>query len=220
VDLERKSLLEDNGFRVGQVGGITPEGLQSLLTSDRSCANPRRIQLHAGKPARLVLGPTAAQCSFQMVRDGAPVNITLEQAQATVEVVPSLAKDGRVKLTFVPQVQHGEAAQLIRPAEDHSGFMLQMERPTERYPSLAWEVTLAPNEYVVVGARFDQAQTLGHSCFVRIDEPRPVQRVLVIRTSRAEPEATSPVVGGEGFAPQALPLATQASWSVVRGTAP
>src|SRR5688572_25631778 len=43
VVLERKAVLADNGFRVGQVGGITPAGLHDLLTSERSCANPRRL---------------------------------------------------------------------------------------------------------------------------------------------------------------------------------
>src|SRR5437870_10332225 len=37
VPLERKAVLEENGFRVGQIGGQTPVGLQALLTSERSC---------------------------------------------------------------------------------------------------------------------------------------------------------------------------------------
>src|SRR5947199_266853 len=31
VTLERKAVLEENGFRVGQVGGLPPAGLQALL---------------------------------------------------------------------------------------------------------------------------------------------------------------------------------------------
>jgi hypothetical protein len=38
VALESKAVLEDNGFRIGQIGGITPAELQTLLTSERSCA--------------------------------------------------------------------------------------------------------------------------------------------------------------------------------------
>src|SRR5437879_3678835 len=49
VDLEKKGVLEDNGFRIGQVGGLTPRGLAELLRSEQSCANPRRIQIKGGK---------------------------------------------------------------------------------------------------------------------------------------------------------------------------
>src|ERR1700691_3698612 len=34
VSLDNKAILQDNGFRIGQVGGLTPAGLQALLTSD------------------------------------------------------------------------------------------------------------------------------------------------------------------------------------------
>ena len=40
---ERKALLEDNGFRVAQVGGNLPDGLLRLLEAGRSCVDPRRF---------------------------------------------------------------------------------------------------------------------------------------------------------------------------------
>src|SRR5262249_20002515 len=57
LPLDHKALLEENGFRVAQVGGVLPSGLQTLLTSKRSCPDPRQIQQHADKPRRLSLGP-------------------------------------------------------------------------------------------------------------------------------------------------------------------
>src|SRR5205085_9550383 len=47
VALEHKAVLEDNGFRVGTLGGITPVKFQELITSDRSCVNPQEKKLHA-----------------------------------------------------------------------------------------------------------------------------------------------------------------------------
>src|SRR5262245_20577897 len=73
VALESKALVEDNGFRIGQIGGITPAGLQMLLTSEKSCAHPRRLRLHAGKATRLILGPDMPLCRFQNQRDGRAV---------------------------------------------------------------------------------------------------------------------------------------------------
>src|SRR6267378_3848393 len=41
IPLERKACLEEAGFRIGQVNGLNPSGLQSLLTSERSCVSAR-----------------------------------------------------------------------------------------------------------------------------------------------------------------------------------
>jgi hypothetical protein len=219
VALEHRAVLEDNGFRVGQVGGMAPPDLQNLLTSEKSLANARRLTARAGEPKQLPLGAPAAQCHFQIQREGAPVVVALEQAEYTFEVLSSLTPDGRTRLHFTPVIPHGRTEQMIRPATDRSGLMLATEKPAERYPEFGWDVTLAPNEYAVIGARYDQPQTMGHRYFVRPDETVPVQRVLVIRTSRAAP--VEPAPGAEGPTAQAPPLASQASWSVVaRGTAP
>jgi hypothetical protein len=215
VALESRAVLEDNGFRIGQIGGITPGELQTLLTSERSCISPRRLQLHAGKPTQVVLGPTAPACEFRIARDGIQVPVALNKAQCTLELVPSLAKDGHISLRFLPQVQHGDSALLPKPAPDFSGWMFQQERPTERYPALGWDVTLAANEYIVIGGRLDRPHTLGHQCFVRTDEQMPVQRLLVIRTARLTPEVQQ-ATAENGYA--APPLACQAAYSTARGT--
>src|SRR5262249_57457801 len=49
VPLERKPLLEENGFRVGQLGGNTPARVLTLLPSQHSTVNPRRLLLHSGQ---------------------------------------------------------------------------------------------------------------------------------------------------------------------------
>lgn len=224
VALERLAKLEDNGLRVCQLSGITPARLQALLTSARSCANPHRLHLRAGKPVTLSLGPPAAQCGFQMHQDDQPIDIALEQAEYLVKIVPSLTSEGKTRLQFTPQIRHGEAVPEPVPAPDRSGFVLQFQRPIETFAALTWEVTLAPNEYVVVGGQADQPQTLGYQCFVRRDEPVPVQRLLVIRTSRQAPGVTpdaSFLSGEEEPSPSKTPaLALQAAWTTARGSAP
>jgi hypothetical protein len=214
IALDSKAILEDNGFRIGQIGGITPVELQSLLTSERSCANPRRIQLRAGKSTVLELGPEMGECRFQLAKDGEPSPVTMPHAQPTLEIHPSLTEDGRTRLRFVPIVQHGDANLIPKPAPDRSGWLLVQERPSQRYSELAWEVTLAPNEYLVVGGRFDRPETLGHQCFLRRDEATPVQRLLVIRTGRSLQEVQPPIASGQ---PKAPPLACQATWTKARG---
>ncbi len=222
IALESKEALANNGFRTGQTGGITPPGLQELLSSPRSCPHPRRVQCHAGKSLTLDLGPERAVLRLQLQRDGAETPVTLEEAQCTLEVIPTLAADGRIRLHFEPQVQHGRVNLLPQPSADHTGWVLKSDRPTERYPAMSWEVTLAANEYVVVGGRLDLPQSLGHQSFLCRDERVPVQRLLVIRTGRSSAPADEPVglMAPPDCVPRSPSLASQAAFtrSTARGS--
>ncbi len=221
VAADRRAVIEDNGFRVGQVGGITPAGLQARLTSDRTCVNPQRLRLCSGKPTAVPLGPPLPHCRFQLRLDGNTVPVEFERAECFLVIVPTLTADGRTRLQFTPEVRSGLPGQFYRPAADRSGWVVQDDRAPERYPALAWEVTLAVNEYVAVGTRFDRPQTLGHACFVRT-EPTPRQRILVIRTGRPAPPVTlAPGETAEELAShRSPPLALQAALSCTAAPSP
>ncbi|HKB41069.1 MAG TPA: hypothetical protein VKD72_31870 [Gemmataceae bacterium] len=225
VPLETKALLEDNGFRVGEVGARPPQELLELLTEKRTNPNPHRLALRAGKEGRpLELGASRAKAVFQLYQGEPGVTVELEQAQCSLLVVPTLGENGQTKLTFTPQVQHaGKGLMPWRPRADRSGWALQLQQPTEAYPALGWEVSLASGEFLLVGARYDRPDTLGHLAFVRPDEPVPVQRLLVIRTDRPGLGLNfSPSLDGaeRKLSSRPPPLALQASWSSVRGVAP
>jgi hypothetical protein len=217
IPTDHKFALEQNGFRVGQVGGLPPPELLALLTSERSCIDPRLVRLHVGITKQLLLGPALPSCHFQIEQDGRQDDLALEQAQIMLEVVPSLAENGQIRLHFTPQVEHGERKLVPCAAEDRSGMVLRPERAMNRYSALGWDITLAPNEYVVIGARIERPQSLGYQGFIRADEAQPVQRLLVIRTSRTAPDAPDDL---DEVLQRSPPVASQASWSAVRGSAP
>lgn len=185
VSLERKAILEEYGFRVGQVGGLIPAGLQTLLTSERSCIKPNRWYLHAGRSTTLPVGPTMSACRFIIDQDGEEVPISFDQAECGFKVVPYIEKDGRIRLHFLPQIRHGETVMTPRAAEDGSGYGLFAEKPLKAFHNLAFDVTLDLNQLLIVGAHAARHDTLGHAWFVRPDEEQPVQRLLVIRACRA-----------------------------------
>jgi hypothetical protein len=184
VAVERQGLLEDNGFRVGQVGGIPPAGLQERLTSQRSCVDSRRFRLHAGTSTPINLGNTISRCHFQVHQSTDGEVVALEHADCALLVVPSLTADGKTRLNFTPQIQSGKPEKFYGVAPGRAGWVVEEQRPTAQYAALDWEVTLDVNEYVVIGARFDHPETLGHAFFVRGGEPAPKQLLLVVRTSR------------------------------------
>jgi hypothetical protein len=182
IPLERKAYLEEAGFRIGQVNGLNPSGLQTLLTSDRSCVIHRRQFTRAGNPALLPLGPAMARCRVEPA--GSSEALEFEQADCLMQITPTAAPDNRLHLHCVPRIRHGETELVTRPVVDGSVYSLVPEKPIKDFDDLAFDVTLEINQYLVIGARSDRVGTLGWRCFWRGDEPVPAQRLLVLRTCR------------------------------------
>jgi hypothetical protein len=217
VAMERKVVLEENGFRIGQVGGITPAKLQALLTAEAGRTNRRRHYIHTNDPAVVPLGPAAPNFRFQVRQEATLALVSLERAECVLSIVPSIKSGGVVRLRVTPQIRHGESRLAPAAATDNSGWILQEQRPTESYADLAWEIAVTPGQYLVIGGRPDQPDSLGYQCFFRPDQS--VQRLLVIRASRSAPEQDSESEPDSEHPPgQALPLALQAARTTVRGT--
>lgn len=220
VDLERKTALDDNGFRVGLIGGMVPAGLLAMLTSDKSCADPHRLQLRAGHPTPVVLGGERARCCFALHQGERATPVEFANAVCQFEIVPSLADAGRVTLRFTPQIKHGAQSREPKAVRDASGerrWDMLAQQPTEPYEQLSWEVTIAPEDYVVIGTRLDPDDSLGRCFFLNTESSKSIQRLLVIRSGRAAPDATPDDAAPGKVVP---PLALQASWGTFRGTGP
>ncbi len=218
VNFERKPILEDNGFRAGQVGGQPPPGLQALLNSARTCIEPHRRYLHAGKPATIELGRAWSHCSFTLRQDGRETPVVLDGARCTLEVLPTLTDDGRTTLRFTPVVKHGQKTMEPKVVKTKSGehnWEMMESEPAETYEWMSWEMTAAPNEFLVIGAALEPYDSLARRSFV-YDEGAPrVQRLLVIRTWRAPLEKSADASTG-----RVAPLAMQAGWTTARGALP
>jgi hypothetical protein len=220
VPLERKDVLAENGVRIAQLGGLLPPEFLSLLTSERSNPNPRRHQIRAGQPITLAIGPVREQSAIRVcAAQSEQTQRILKNGQFEIAVTPSLADDSKVRLSFTPQVRLGEAKLVIKPADDGSGWTCQEQPVSDKYKELTWETTLAPGAYLLVGCWFERAQTFGSECFIRVDEARPVQRLLVLRASRQQQESLGEATaeaGLEDASSRALPIALQASGMAAR----
>jgi hypothetical protein len=219
VGLEHKSALDDNGFRIGVIGGLLPADLLALLTSNRSCVDPHRVQLRAGGSTPIALGPEHACCTFTLHADGEGVPVKLDNAQCLLQVEPVPADGGRTTLRFTPVVKHGAAKREPRVVREVSGeyrWDMEVQQAAESYGSLSWEVTVAPGEYVVIGTRLDRDETPGQMFFLDTESAKPKQRLLVIRSGHNLPEQSP----GEPGSRRSAPLALQAGWRSARGTSP
>jgi hypothetical protein len=121
-------------------------------------------------------------------------------------------------------VEHGEQIPNYRPDDNLSGWVREVERPSKNFANLSWETTLGPNQYIVVGARFDQRQSLGFASFVQTDPSNPVQRLLVIRAARLGGNSSDPdgddVMDDKVQSSRSPVLAVQAQtpWTAVRAS--
>jgi hypothetical protein len=182
VALEHKAAIDDNGFRVGLVGGVRPTEFDELLRSPRSNPGGHWYQMRAGHAKVVTLGGPRPVCEFRLVADGQPGQVrTIEKARCALQITPTLTADGAVKLAFLPQVQHGSRPVWLAPIVGDEPAI-----PADAFPAVGWEVTVAAGEFIVVGAQFDKSDTLGHACFVDTDGVKPVQRLLAIRAVRPE----------------------------------
>lgn len=221
VALDRKALLDDNGFRVGQFGEVMPARLQNLLGSNRTCAAKYRHQIHPGDPLTIALGPDRAQCAFEIHQDRQQVPVTLADAQCCFRIVASITRDGSTRLHVTPLIRHGARQTQLRATPAHDGVMVDEQRPAEDYKSLGWDMTLAANQFVIIGTRYDRSNTLGYNCFFRPDEARPVQRLLVIWPGRSPAVSTNSTASGIDTPHRGVPtIAEQAAGTVFRSQAP
>lgn len=199
---ENKARLEDNGFRVGVVGGIPPAALLDLLMSPRTNPNPHQWQRKAGDPRLLTLASLESECRIQISQDGNLMERTFEAAQFGLQITPGIRGES-FTLKFAPQIQHGKNGMWPTP-DGAGGWAMQGQRAVEQFPAMQFEVTLSGSEYVIVAPR-EKSGTLGSACFAPAKD-RPRQLALVIRASRPSSATSGPPVGPE----RAPPLASQA----------
>ena len=216
VDLDRRGALEENGLRLGQLVGAPPSHFQQLLLSKRFCSNPQAMIFPAGKTVPIWLSATMPQSMFDFVQGRARKEILLDQARYGLDVTAHFASDGRTRLTFTPKVENGEPLLPFHAAPERSTWELRIEKAARTFPELSWEVTLGPNQYLLVGSRIDRQRTLGVTAFTQIEGDLGVQRLLVIRNCRSVTanEAHENTATGLIARDKAPPLALQATLPV------
>ncbi len=211
---ERHALLMENGIRVGHLTGNPPYQFLNLSRTSDAVIKPMEYTIATNEAKPLPLNGPLAEAIFQAyVEIGAkPGQFTIKDAETAMNVTAAV-ENGKVKLTLEPRVQHGSRQVGWKPTTDATGFTWLDQKTQERFPNLKFEVTLAPEEYLIVGPSSVPARTLGGACFMSVSDHAARMRVLVIQASQF---ANLPVTGKKG--PPVI--AAQASMPLVRGQRP
>ena len=219
IDPGKRGILDDNGFRVGQLVGAPPLPLQKLLLSPKSCTNTRGRSFPAGKAAPIVFSAIEAQMSYEIVHGGQRTEIVLEQARFGFDVTARFTVEGTV-LSFTPRVEHGAPALPFEAVPERSTWELRVEKSARKHAELTWEALLGANQYLIIGGRMDRERTLGQVAFAPADNGNEMQRLLVIRNCRATaPVQAESTVTEDAPADRTMPLALQAALPAPRGKA-
>ncbi len=186
---EARVLFSENGLKAGVLAGALPPQFQAILESDAEAISARRMTFGMRKDEVLPTSGAQTRCEFQLLTDlaGKRSAVVFEQTRCGVQVRPEAAGHTRVKVTCEPQIQYGERRTWLRPSEDGTGFVKHEEIPLARYPALAFDTALGPNEYLLIGWDVTQPDTLGEALFAVRAKGTPHQRVLVIRARQANP---------------------------------
>ncbi|MFO0877020.1 MAG: hypothetical protein U0840_06570 [Gemmataceae bacterium] len=214
VNLETKPILEEHGLRVGQIGGLLPPRLQALMTSKRTCPDPRRLRAESEQPAPVQVGPSQARLAVLVGPGDPPRKLELTDAVCFFEVIPQAERQDGIRLTIRPVIRHGQAKiepRVERDAEGTLRWSVEARDYVEEFPDLHWEMNLNADEYVLIGARLDRTDRLGPAMFLSADGR--TQRLLVLRALRLEHQVIDENLS------QSPPLALQATWTA-RGSRP
>lgn len=187
VPLQQK--LQQHGLRVGLVTGRSDKLLE-LLTSKRFNPDARRgfrqidSPTRTGNSALVTLATGLPVCEFPLhLEDDRTQTVSRSNANCQFQVIPMLDAGGKITLQFTPQIEFEDREKWNR-LDPTVALAVQGNRSTELFSELRWEVTLGPDEYVLVGTRLDRTGSLGHRFLVTTDSERPIQRLVAIRAGR------------------------------------
>jgi hypothetical protein len=213
LSADQAALFAENGLRVGRITGNPPAKFLAIAHGP-DVVRPQEGTVTAGEAKPVALAGPLSEVTFQTISEigTKPGELKLKDAEIALSITPTLSETGKVKLAFEPRVQHGSRQFGWRPTTDSTAFTWLDQKVQERFPTLKAEMTLAPEEFVIIGPTAVPANTLGGAAFVSASEGRPRLRVLVVQVGRLLPGNDSPNPGR-----RAGVVAAQASRPLARG---
>ena len=194
-DLDKKSLLMENGFRVGLIEQTPPQSLRDLIQSPRSCSDPRKIRLMPEVATQIKVGNLREACSFQIENGSGCQEFTLSQAIGMFEIeARHCPEEGKVELGFIPIVRHGKPGLDRKPITEPGGIMrwnTSVQHKEETFKSIGFSQKLGETDYLIISCWVDKEGTLGQKMFADEEGPIAVQRLMVIRTIQTGEDLSS-----------------------------
>jgi hypothetical protein len=196
---EVRGALMKNGFRAGVISGALPLQLESMLSAANqaptSTGNPasapatgqpttapaisrRTLHVLPNQRSELLASDVYERLNLLVREENEGSGHTYFKARCALAVTTTPLGDGRVRMSLVPEVQHGEPRQQYRG--DDGMWRVDSARPKVALEKLAFEVVLAPGQAIVLGARADRPASVGHYFFTEPLDGELEQKLLLI----------------------------------------
>ncbi|MFQ3593936.1 MAG: hypothetical protein SNJ82_12215 [Gemmataceae bacterium] len=214
VGLEQLAQFESNGWRVGRLAAPLPSRLQNLLNSKRNCSGPRRQRAQPDESLRVNLSDQPRKRIVEL-QGKQPRRLELANSLGQLEVTPRWTDDEQLVVRLMPVLTQNDSRPRPTVEETPEGALrlaLDVRKPSEAFPELAFELTLKPGEYLLIGPRGEDRYSVGHALLTEEENGQFFSRWVLLRVVRPRTEEAFTAQG------KAAPLALQAGYSTARGS--
>lgn len=187
--------LAANGFRAGVVGNQIPHSLIKLMdikddtVTDNGVATirldemsntPRVMRANVFSRNRerheIATSNIKEEATVLYYENDTPGGEMYRNVQGVFGMMTEHQGDGRVKVTLIPELQHGEMRQQY--THNVGATMVVMAKPKKTFDSLRCEATLGPGQILVITNVEDQTGNLG-DFFLKDDESDMRHRKII-----------------------------------------
>ncbi|MEO1996141.1 MAG: hypothetical protein ABGZ17_12785 [Planctomycetaceae bacterium] len=184
---EIRDNLNDNGFRVGIVGSVPPQALETLLKRARNAASGvfelprgRRVALLENDTTEIQSSRQFPRCSIETNERNVPTQVRdFEHARCVFRLKAGRHQPGWARLEFQPEIHFGQNR--LRHEAGESSWELKTSQQIHKLFGQKFEVTLNQGEMVVISRSRTNPATPGHHFFVGGQDDDRMQRLLVVR---------------------------------------
>lgn len=188
VDLQTRSRLRSEGFRVGLVGMTPPRSLQRLLglkndlTDAAGTSRPtelvgRQTFLRSGGTTEIQTGMLVSHMEVRLPGESEPVSV--EMAYGVLHAEVERLQDGWINLHLRPELHYGNAQ--LRPVANETEFAYKGGKQIASYRDLEFEVTMNVGEMLIISSDAESSGLLGEKFFVNHEGPRDRRYLVAIR---------------------------------------
>lgn len=204
---ECRRRLWENGLRAGVLAGRVPPALVELLELEgkpvgtnylqqalaldpgrKPKVTRRHLQLRPGTRAEVPTCAAREEIPLFVVDDAGRLSgQTYKQAQPLLALNVVLAPESSVRLTLVPEIQHGLVQRQY--VSDQPGVLrIDAGQKREAFDALRIEALLAPGDMIVVSSVPARLGSLGQHFFAETQPGEGQQKLLVVRLSQTQHE--------------------------------
>lgn len=189
LDAPTLSSLERNGIKFGIAPTDPPRALQAALgmtgemvprdSNEAYGPSGRSVARRSGEELAVDAWSGYSRCEIAINKDGQSETHSYDNARCVYRIRVERVQDGWAQLEFIPEIHHG--AMKLRSVPRENSWTTTPSQLVDPQFDQRFHVELNLGEMVVLGARGDDPESLGHHFFRGGETGSRLQRLLIVR---------------------------------------